>query len=186
MATSSFNINSKNSTNSYQHYQSNNNIKKKQDTLFDISEDQKQEIKEAFDLFDNENKNYIEAKELKVALRALNFECDKNEVEKILKNIDKSEDSVLNYEEFSEILAFKMLERDPIEELKKNFNLLSGEDNIITFELLKKTVDELGENMSNEELNEIINETAGDVKSGITEEDFINIFKAHSGIKFNN
>ena len=40
----------------------------------ELTEEQKQEIKEAFDLFDTEGRNEIDAKELKVAMRALGFE----------------------------------------------------------------------------------------------------------------
>ena len=38
---------------------------------FSLSEEQKQELKEAFDLFDGDGSGTIDAKELKVALRAL-------------------------------------------------------------------------------------------------------------------
>ena len=43
----------------------------------EITEEQKQEIKEAFDLFDSESTGAIDAKELKVAMRALGFEPKK-------------------------------------------------------------------------------------------------------------
>ena len=50
----------------------------------EITEEQKQEIKEAFDLFDSESSGAIDAKELKVAMRALGFEPKKEEIRKIL------------------------------------------------------------------------------------------------------
>lgn len=43
----------------------------------ELTEEQKQEIKEAFDLFDTEGVGYIDSKELKVAMRALGFEPKK-------------------------------------------------------------------------------------------------------------
>ena len=46
----------------------------------ELSEEQKNEIKEAFDLFDTSGSGTIEAKELKVALRALGFEQTKDEI----------------------------------------------------------------------------------------------------------
>ena len=39
-----------------------------------LSDEQKQELKEAFDLFDSDGSGSIDAKELKVALRALGEE----------------------------------------------------------------------------------------------------------------
>jgi centrin-1 len=40
----------------------------------ELTEEQRQEIKEAFDLFDTDGSGSIDAKELKVAMRALGFE----------------------------------------------------------------------------------------------------------------
>ena len=152
----------------------------------DLTDDQRLEIKEAFDLFDQNNKNSIKASDLKIALRALNFECDKQEVDKLLDDIEKKEESDLNFEEFSEILTLKMLERDPLEEIKKNFKLICDENNIISFDTLKKTAEEFSENIniSDEDLKEIISETASN-KFGITEEDFIKIMKDNMGLNLN-
>ena len=43
-------------------------------TIRELTEDQRQEIREAFDLFDSDGSGAIDAKELKVAMRALGFE----------------------------------------------------------------------------------------------------------------
>jgi len=51
--------------------------------------DQKQEIREAFDLFDTDGSGTIDVKELKVAMRALGFEPKKEEIKKMIADIDK-------------------------------------------------------------------------------------------------
>ena len=61
----------------------------------EITEEQKQEIREAFDLFDSESSGAIDAKELKVAMRALGFEPKKEEIRKILSEVDKSGDMTI-------------------------------------------------------------------------------------------
>lgn len=55
----------------------------------ELTEEQKQEIKEAFDLFDTDGSEKIDAKELKVAMRALGFEPKKEEIKKMISDIDK-------------------------------------------------------------------------------------------------
>ena len=50
----------------------------------ELTEEQKQEIKEAFDLFDTDGSGTIDAKELKVAMRALGFEPKKEEIRKMI------------------------------------------------------------------------------------------------------
>ena len=64
-------------------------IKKKAQGKQDLTESQKQEIKDAFDLFDTSGSGTIEPKELKVALRALGFEPSQEEVTKLVETVDK-------------------------------------------------------------------------------------------------
>lgn len=177
-----------NNTNNQTLNKTNNNLAKsynKYKFSSDLTEDQKLEIKESFEIFDSNKKGIIEAKELSLILKALDFNCSEEEVNKMLGEIDKNETSVLNFEEFAEILTFKMLERDPIVEIKNKFKLLCDENKVITLESLKSVVDELGENMKLDELNEIIKETSNDGKI-ITEEDFVNLMKSHMNINLGN
>lgn len=55
----------------------------------DLSESQKSEIKEAFDLFDTDGSEKIDARELKVAMRAIGFEPKKEEIKKMIADMDK-------------------------------------------------------------------------------------------------
>ena len=144
----------------------------------ELTEEQRQEIKEAFDLFDTEGRNEIDAKELKVTMRALGFEPKKEEVKKILQEIDKNGEGVIKYEDFFEIMTVKMMERDPVEEMKRAFLLIceDGHDKI-TLKSLKKTAEELGENMTKEELQEMIEEADRDGDGEIGEDDFVKIMK---------
>jgi uncharacterized phage protein gp47/JayE len=57
-------------------------------TVSTVTEEQKQEIREAFDLFDADGSGSIDAKELKVAMRALGFEPKKEEIKKLMADID--------------------------------------------------------------------------------------------------
>ena len=50
----------------------------------ELTEEQKQEIKEAFDLFDTDGSGNIDQKELKVAMRALGFEPKREEIKKLI------------------------------------------------------------------------------------------------------
>jgi Ca2+-binding EF-hand superfamily protein len=75
----------------------------------DLTEEQRQEIKEAFDLFDSEGNGVIDAKELKVAMRALGFEPKKDEVKRIIQEIDKTGEGVIKYEEFLDLMTNKMV-----------------------------------------------------------------------------
>jgi len=69
-------------------------------------------------------------------------------------------------------------ERDPIEEMKNAFKLIceEGHDKI-TVKSLQKVARELGENMTFEEIKEMIDEADRDGDGEIGEDDFIKIMK---------
>lgn len=69
----------------------------------ELTEEQKQEIKEAFELFDSDKDNCIDYHELKVAMRALGFDLKKAEVLKLLRDHDKSGHGLMEYEDFAKI-----------------------------------------------------------------------------------
>jgi len=66
----------------------------------ELTEEQKQEIKEAFDLFDTDGSGSIDSKELKVAMRALGFEPKKEEIQKMISDVDDDGSGTIEYEEF--------------------------------------------------------------------------------------
>ena len=86
--------------------------KKKNPYRQELSESQKQEIKEAFDLFDTSGSGTIESKELKVALRALGFEPTKDEIKNLIGNFDKANSGRIDFHEFLDIMITKMSEKD--------------------------------------------------------------------------
>lgn len=63
--------------------------RKKSGPKFELSEEQKADIKEAFNLFDTEATGLIDTKELKVAIRALGFEPKKEEIKRMVAEVDK-------------------------------------------------------------------------------------------------
>ena len=82
--------------------------KKKNPYKQELSESQKEEIKEAFDLFDTSGSGTIEAKELKVALRALGFEPTKEEIRALIGDVDKEGSGKIDFHEFLDIMITKM------------------------------------------------------------------------------
>ena len=141
-----------------------------------LTEEQKQEIKEAFDLFDTEMQGKIDAKELKVAMSALGFNLKKEEIRKILSDYDKENTGQIEYQDFLDLMTIKMQERDPIAEMKQAFRLFIDDDSDkISLRHLKRVAKELGENMNDEELQEMIDEADRDGDGEISEEDFIRV-----------
>ena len=144
----------------------------------ELTEEQKQEIKEAFDLFDTDGSGTIDAKELKVAMRALGFEPKKEEIRKMIADVDKDGSGVIDFPDFLDMMTSKMAERDPREEMIKAFRLFDDDESgKISFKNLKGVAKELGENMTDEEIQEMIDEADRDGDGEICEEEFMRIMK---------
>merc|ERR1712098_194872 len=124
------------------------------------------EIKEAFDLFDTDGSGSIDAKELKVAMRALGFEPKKEEIQKMISDVDDDGSGTIEYDEFLKMMTHKILNRDPKDEIRK-----------ISFKILKRVAKELGERMTDEELQEMIDEADRDGDGKVNEEEFLRIMK---------
>ena len=120
----------------------------------------------------------IDAKELKVAMRALGFEPKKEEIRKMITDVDKDGSGVIDFPEFLDMMTAKMAERDPREEMLKAFRLFDDDETgKISFKNLKRVAKELGENMTDEEIQEMIDEADRDGDGEISEEEFMRIMK---------
>merc|ERR1712087_1077393 len=94
----------------------------------ELTDEQKQEIREAFDLFDTDGSGTIDAKELRVAMRALGFEPKKEEIKKMIADIDKDDSGTIDFNEFLGMMTSKMSEKDSREEIRKAFRLFDDDE----------------------------------------------------------
>ena len=94
----------------------------------ELTEEQKQEIKEAFDLFDTDGSGSIDSKELKVAMRALGFEPKKEEIQKMISDVDDSGDGEIDFDEFMVMMTAKMGEKDSRDDLIKAFRVFDSDE----------------------------------------------------------
>ncbi len=145
-----------------------------------LLEEQKQEIREAFHLFDMNNDGYLDYHECKVAMRALGFEFSKSEILSIIKEYDADNLNLIKYTDFFNVMGVKILERNPLDEIKRAFKLFD-EDGTgkISLRNLRRISRELGENLSDDELRAMINEFDLDEDGEINEEEFIKICTEH-------
>merc|ERR1712146_114020 len=126
-----------------------------------LTDDQIQEMGEAFDLFDTDGSGSIDAKELKVAMRALGFEPKKEEIQKMISDVDDDGSGSIENDEI--LKAFRLFDDD--------------ETGKISFKNLKCVAKELGERMTDEELQEMIDEADRDGDGEVNEEEFLRIMK---------
>lgn len=144
----------------------------------ELTEEQRQEIKEAFDLFDTDSSGRIDAKELKIAMRALGFEPKREEVKIMIAEADREGTGTIEFQDFIDLMTVKIAERDPLEEIKRAFDLFDeDETGKISLKNLRRVARELGETMNDEELQEMIDEADRDGDGEISLEEFTRIMR---------
>ncbi|KAF2264675.1 EF-hand [Lojkania enalia] len=170
-----------------------------QNSLAELSEEQREEITEAFNLFDLDKDQYIDYHELKVAMKALGFDLPKQEILAILHTHGVQSPSqpapgsskakqaaqqayqspprlLLSFQSFQTLMATRILQRDPTEEINRAFDLFDdGGKGRITLEDLRRVARELGEGLQEDELVAMIEEFDMDGDNAISREEFINI-----------
>merc|ERR1712023_356462 len=110
-----------------------------------LTQDQVEEIKEAFDLFDTDGSGSIDVNELKVAMKALGMMTARKQGE------------------------------DTREDLLKVFKLFDDDKTgTVSFKNLKRVCQELGENMTDDELKEMMDWADKDGDGVLNEDEFIN------------
>jgi centrin-3 len=163
-----------------------------QAALAELSEEQREEIGEAFNLFDLDKDGYIDYHELKVAMKALGFDLPKHEILTLLnthgvqtaasssaasKQVAQSPPRrLLSFATFQSLMAQRILSRDPEEEIQRAFDLFDeGGKGRITLQDLTRVARELGEGLSHDELVAMIEEFDMDGDNAISREEFVGI-----------
>mmetsp|Transcript_77647 Transcript_77647/g.175571 ORF Transcript_77647/g.175571 Transcript_77647/m.175571 type:complete len:170 (-) Transcript_77647:84-593(-) len=150
-------------------------------TQKELTVEQQEEVKQAFDLFDTDGSGAIDYAELDSAMKALGFEPTEEELQHMIKQTDIDEEVMegqgeIEFDEFLLLMKSKLLEHEPKDNMTKAFNLIDKrKTGRITFELLKNAMREVGDKTSDEEINEII-EIIGS-GDGVQMEEFLRVMK---------
>ncbi|KAH9574724.1 hypothetical protein CY35_01G074100 [Sphagnum magellanicum] len=143
-----------------------------------LTDEQKREIREAFDLFDTDGSGSIDAAELKVAMRALGFESKSEDIRKMLEKIDEDKSGVIEFDEFVKMMTDKMGERDSKEKILSAFQLFDTDGTgKISFTNLKRVSKNLGQILTDDELLEMIEEADRNQDGFVDKEEFYKIMK---------
>ena len=141
-----------------------------------LTEDEIEEIKEAFDLFDTDGSGSIDPKELKAAMQSLGFEAKNQTIFQMISDLDKNKNGTIDFEEFLDMMTARMSDKDTREDVSKVFRLFDDDNTgTITLRNLRRVARELGETMTDEELQEMIDRADSNADGSVTMDDFYNI-----------
>jgi len=152
---------------------------------YDLSEKEMKEANHAFDMNHLGNENEVlNSDGLRAALRSLGFEPRGDEIQKLTKRFGNKKGEVTR-DGFHKIMAYKYSltpslsnDTNSNDEISRVFNLLDlDKTGFITIDNLKSIAKELNEDLTEEELMEMINEADTDGDFQINKDDFYKIMK---------
>ena len=149
-----------------------------------LSTEEVDEIKQAFDLFDTNGTGKIDPKELKAAMQSLGFDSKNPTIFQLIADLDTPEatkNGGIDFDNFVEAINDKLGDKESKEGIRRIFDLFIDDPNsdTITLNSLKKIARELGENMTAEELKDML-ERASSNGTELTFDEFYEIMTKKS------
>ncbi len=154
-----------------------------------VSDAQKEFIKEAFELFDTDGQKSLDENELAAALFVLGLDSGGKgglvKARMLIDQYDTDNNNNISLEEFTAIIGSMMAGKDAAEIIRAIFRHMAGstqDSAVITFELLCKLSKEHHLKLSEEEMHELVDGADLDGGGQVSEEEFVQIMKNSSWI----
>ncbi|CAM1311893.1 Uncharacterised protein g5829 [Pycnogonum litorale] len=141
-----------------------------------LSEEQVAEFREAFMLFDKDEDGRITSAELGVVMRSLGQRPTENELRDMVNEVDTDGNGTIEFNEFLQMMSKKMKDTDNEEELKEAFRVFDkNNDGFISASELRHVMTNLGEKLTDEEVEEMIKEADLDGDGLVNYDEFVTI-----------
>jgi Ca2+-binding EF-hand superfamily protein/uncharacterized protein YkwD len=131
------------------------------------------ELKEAFDMFDVDKSGSIDPKELKDVIEDFGLDARNAAIFEMVSEIDVDGSGKIEFSEFLDMIAGKTSDENSMEEVRKVFNIFdTDKTGFITFDNLKQIANDVGEQISDDTLKNLICKGDSNSDSLVSFEDF--------------
>ncbi|NXD04483.1 CALMS protein, partial [Certhia brachydactyla] len=139
-----------------------------------LSEEKIAEFKEAFSLFDRDGDGCITTKELGTVMRSLGQNPTEAELLDMVGEVDADGSGTIDFPEFLSLMARKMRDTDSEEEIREAFRVFDKDGNgYISAAELRHVMTNLGEKLTDEEVDEMIKEADCNNDGQVNYEEFV-------------
>eukprot|EP00123_Amoebidium_parasiticum_P022758 comp9429_c0_seq1/m.4482 comp9429_c0_seq1/g.4482 ORF comp9429_c0_seq1/g.4482 comp9429_c0_seq1/m.4482 type:complete len:163 (-) comp9429_c0_seq1:325-813(-) len=143
-----------------------------------LTKEEEQNIKEAFEALDRDGSGSIDAKALGMVMAQLGLEVSREEVRRMMADIDVDGNGTIDYGEFRSLMTDKMSAKDSKKDILAAFNLFDDDHTgKISFKNLKRVANDLGETLTDEQLREMIQEADRDGDGEVSGIEFLDLMK---------
>jgi calmodulin len=139
-----------------------------------LTEEQIAEFREAFSLFDRDGDGSITTKELATVIRSLGQNPTEAEIQDMINEVDTDGNGTIDFREFLDLMAHKIKDLDSDEELREAFKVFDKDQNgYISAAELRHVMINLGEKLTEEEVELMIKEADTDGDGQVNYEEFV-------------
>ena len=149
------------------------------DQLIDqLTEQQIEDFKSAFALFDKDGEGTISVEEMGKVKRSLGLNSSKfyteAELQDLINEFDVDSDGQIDFDEFLILMARKMKESNTEEDIRETFQVFDKDGNgFISAAELWQVMTIVGKNLTNKEVDEMIREVDTDGDGQVNYEEFV-------------
>jgi calmodulin len=141
-----------------------------------LTDEQVAEFREAFALFDKNGDGEITSKELGTVMRSLGQNPSESELQDMINEVDTDNNGTIDFPEFLTMMARKVKETDSEEEIRQAFKAFDHDNNgFISATELRHVMTSLGENLTDDEVDEMIREADQDGDRRIDYNEFVQL-----------
>ena len=144
-----------------------------------ITDQQRKDFQDIFDQFDKDKDGKISAKELENAMVSMGQNPTNEEIKEMMEEADLNKDGKIDFEEFLNLMTRNSQETQTEDEVINAFRVFDKEGNgLISSAELKHIMMTIGDKMTEEEADEMVNEADIDEDGMINYEEFVRMMMA--------
>ncbi|CAN6298011.1 unnamed protein product [Urochloa humidicola] len=138
-----------------------------------LTEEQIAEFKEVFNLYDKDGDGFITSEELGTVMKSLGENFNESQLKAMIKAVDADGTGTIDFHKFLNLMAHKLYNTDSEEKLREAFDVIDkDQDGYISATELRQVMTNLGEKVTDQEVEEMMREADTDGDGRVSFEEF--------------
>eukprot|EP01115_Flamella_aegyptia_P011039 TRINITY_DN50336_c0_g1_i1.p1 TRINITY_DN50336_c0_g1~~TRINITY_DN50336_c0_g1_i1.p1 ORF type:complete len:155 (-),score=61.57 TRINITY_DN50336_c0_g1_i1:201-665(-) len=142
----------------------------------ELTEEQIKEMNDVFSLFDKDGDGSITTKELGTVMRSLHQNPTEADLRDIITEVDVNGDGTIDFPEFLQMMKHRMKDQDSESDIREAFKVFDKDlDGRISVAELRHVMTNLGEKLSDAEVDEMLREANIDDEGFVKYQEFVDM-----------